>query len=139
MNAPRLLIVDDHETVRDGLRYALNCTEMEMTEAASGRCALQIVAEEEIDVVGLDIEMPGMDGLEVLSQIQTERPGLPVLMHSSHNNADYVRRSIELNACGYLVKGVHMNDLIAAIGIVITGRNVWTPEQLQHVVNGGTN
>ena len=126
----RLLIVDDHVMVREGLHYALNSTEMETREAASGASALRIVAEEEVDAVLLDVDMPEMDGLEVLSQIKASKPDLPVLMHSCHDNADYVRRSIELKACGYVIKGVHRNELIAAIQIALSGGNVWTGDQL---------
>ena len=127
----RLLIVDDHPMVREGLRYALRSSELETTEAASGQRALRIVAEEEIDAVLLDVDMPEMDGLEVLSQIKAVKPGLPVLMHSCHDNAGYVRRSIELDARGFLIKGVHKNKLIEAIRIALSGGDVWTADQLR--------
>jgi len=132
----RLLIVDDHGMVREGLKYAFADTEIEVVEAADGETALQMVGDQEIDIVLLDIEMPVLDGLQVLSRIKQQRPNLPVVMHSCHGGLAYVERSIKLGAAGYIQKSPDKNRVIEAVRVALAGGNTWTPEQLQHATNG---
>ena len=135
--SPTLLIVDDHDMVREGLRYAFGGTEIEVVEAANGETALRLVLDEAVDIVLLDFAMPGLDGLEVLSRIKQQEPDLPVLMHSCHDRVAYVKRSIELGAAGYIIKSPDKNKVIEAVRIALAGGNVWTPAQLRHTTNGG--
>ena len=86
----RLLVVDDHETMRVGLRYALGDAEMEIVEAADGLRALEILFDQRVDIVLLDVDLPELSGLEVLRRIKQQRAELPVLMHSCHDRIDYV-------------------------------------------------
>ena len=131
----RLLIVDDHETIREGLRYALGGSEIEPVEAANGETALAMVFDERFDIVLLDVDMPGLNGLDVLNQIKQQRPDLPVLMHSCHDRIAYVERSFKLGAAGYLVKSPNATKVIEAIHVALAGGNLWTPDQLQHATD----
>jgi DNA-binding NarL/FixJ family response regulator len=133
----RLLVVDDHEMVRVGLRYALGDTEMEIVEAADGLRALEVLFDQRVDIVLLDIDLPELDGLEVLSQIKQQRPELPVLMHSCHDRLAYVERSFQRGAAGYLIKSPNATRVVEAVRIALAGGNVWTAAQLRHGTNGG--
>ena len=133
----RLLVVDDHEMVRMGLRYALGDVAMEIVEAADGRRALEILFGQRVDIVLLDIDLPELSGLDVLSQIKQQRPGLPVLMHSCHDRLAYVEQSYQLGAAGYLIKSPDVTQVVEAVRIALAGGNVWTAAQLRHGTNGG--
>jgi len=119
-----LLIVDDHEMVREGLRYAFSGTGIEVIEASDGGTGLTLVFDEEVDIVLLDVDMPGLDALEVLDRIKQQEPDLPVLMHSCHDRFTYVERSIELGAAGYIIKGPNKTKVIDAVRIASAGGSV---------------
>ena len=129
--SPRILIVDDHEIVREGLRYAFGNMDLDIIEASDGETALKLLLEEEVDIVLLDLEMPGLSGLEVLSRIKQQDPEMPVLMHSCHESVNYVARIIELGAAGFLTKSPDTTKLRDAIRIALAGGTVWTPTQVQ--------
>jgi DNA-binding NarL/FixJ family response regulator len=133
----RLLVVDDHEMVRVGLRYALGDAETEIVEATDGLRALEILFDQLVDIVLLDVDLPELDGLEVLSRIKQHWPELPVLMHSCHDRLAYVKRSFQLGAAGYLIKSPNATQVVEAVRIALAGGNVWTAAQLRHGTNGG--
>lgn len=132
----RLLVVDDHEMVREGLRYAFGSTEIEVVEAVDGETALQLVVDQEFDAVLLDVEMPVLTGLQVLSRIKQQRPNLPVVMHSCHDGRAYVEQSMKLGAAGYILKSPDKNRVIEAVRVALAGGNAWISDQLQHATNG---
>jgi len=119
----RLLICDDHVIVRQGLKQILADTpDVEVAaEAGDGPEAIQCVRRGGIDVVLLDIALPGRDGLDVLKQIHQEFPKLPVLVVSTYPEKQYALRSLRLGAAGYLNKGADPAELIAAIRKVAQG------------------
>ena len=121
--------------MREGPRYAFGSTEVDVVEAANGETALRLAVDEEVDIVLLDIEMPDLDGLEVLSRIRQQLPDLPVLMHSCQDRLACVERSIRLGAAGHLIKGPNATQVIEAVRIALAGGNVWTPDQLRHTAN----
>ena len=123
--------------MREGLRYAFADTEIELLEASNGATALTAVSDQQVDVVLLDVDMPGIDGLEVLSRIKQQEPELPVLMHSCHDSLAFVGRSMELGAAGYIVKGPNKATVIDAVRIALNGGNVWTRDQLRHARTTG--
>ena len=130
----RLLIADDHEVVRTGLRTVLEGTEIEIIgEATGGEEALKMALSENPDIVVLDIRMPGGDGLTALGRIKIERPDMPVLMFSTYDNPTYVARSVALGAAGYLLKHNSCERLIDAIRKIASGENVWTRDELRRV------
>ena len=128
MNAAvRVLLGDDHKIVREGLKMVLADDPLLQVgaEADNGHAVLDTVqalhGPQGIDVVLLDIAMPGMDGLEVLQALRRDWPGLPVLMLSTYPEKQYAVRCIQLGASGYLNKSTDPDDLIAALRRVAAG------------------
>ncbi len=146
MTSPiRVLLADDHRIVREGLKQVLaDAPEIEVrAEAVDGPEVLQQVAaaagEEGLDVVLLDIAMPGRDGLDVLQQLRKDWPRLPVLMLSTYPERQYPVRCNKLGAAGYLNKSADADDMIAAVRKVAAGGAYVTPataEALASVVGG---
>jgi len=119
----RLLICDDHAIVRQGLKQVLaDAPDVEVVaEAGDGPEAIQILRRGGIDVLLLDIALPGRDGLDVLKQVRQEKPKLPVLMISTYPEKQYALRSLRLGASGYLNKGADPVELVDAIRKVANG------------------
>jgi DNA-binding NarL/FixJ family response regulator len=123
----RVLLGDDHKIVREGLKMVLADDPLlqVVAEADSGHAVLDTVqalqGPQGIDVVLLDIAMPGMDGLEVLQALRRDWSGLPVLMLSTYPEKQYAVRCIQLGASGYLNKSTDPDDLIAALRRVAAG------------------
>jgi two-component system invasion response regulator UvrY len=119
----RVLLADDHSIVRAGLRRLIEDSgDMVVTaEAANGMEAIQQAQEAPPDVAVIDISMPGMDGLEVISQIQLCFPKLPILILTMHEEEQYVVRAIEAGAMGYVTKRSAPEELVKAIRKVHSG------------------
>ena len=129
----RLLIGDDHRIVREGLKQVLAdapdvCV---LAEATSGPEVLDQVqtqgCAQGLDLVLLDIALPGLDGLEVLQVLRREHPALPVLMLSTYPESQYAVRCIKLGAGGYLNKSADPDDMLAAVRKVAAGGRYVTP------------
>jgi DNA-binding NarL/FixJ family response regulator len=116
----RLLLVDDHAILRSGLSALLELEpDMEVVgEASSGEEALERVKALRPQVVIMDIDMPGMGGLEATRQIQALELGTKVLVLTSHAEADYLLPVLEAGGSGYVQKTKADEDLIAAIRVV---------------------
>jgi DNA-binding NarL/FixJ family response regulator len=119
----RALIADDHAVVRQGLKQILGDTpEMLVAgEAANGQEVLDKVRAETWDVVVLDISMPDRSGLDILKQLRSERPNLPVLVLSMHSEDQYAMRVLKAGASGYLTKDSAADELVKAIRKVVSG------------------
>ena len=126
----RILIVDDHPIVRQGLKQTLtDAAEIgEIGEAATPQEALDLVRQGEWDAVILDIGLPGRGGLEVLKDIKREVPKLPVLILSMHAEDQYAVRTVRAGAAGYLTKGAATQNLIEAVRKVAAGGRYISPE-----------
>ena len=123
----KILIADDHPVFRRGLKQIISDNpDMAVTgEAADGLEALRQVRAGDYDVVLLDITMPGKDGIEVLTELRKEKPGLPILVLSMHPEEQYALRALTLGASGYLTKESASDELVAAVRKVSThGRYV---------------
>ena len=150
----RVLICDDHQIVRQGIKQMLAdvrdiavAGEAEngpdaiglVREAATGGLVREVAAiggrgaHSGIDVVLMDIAMPHRDGLDVLRQLRTEFPKLPVLMLSTYPDKQYAVRSLKLGAAGYLNKSADSQVLCAAIRKVAEGGLFITPAVAEHV------
>jgi len=130
----KVLIADDHEVVRCGLRSLVEGTDIEVAdEATSGEEVVKKAAEAEVDVVLLDIRMPDGDGLNALGRIKLDRPGLPVLILSTYDNPTYVARAVALGAAGYVLKGAGRDTLLEAIRKAAAGESAWTRDELRRV------
>ncbi|MBK6457885.1 MAG: response regulator transcription factor [Gemmatimonadetes bacterium] len=129
MTPIRVLLVDDHGIVREGLRQVLLADgDFDVVgEAANGVQALDIAARERPDVVLLDLTMPGDSGLVVAQKLRQEVPNSRVLILSVHDDAEYVLESVRAGAHGYLRKDTTPADLRAAIRAVHSGDAYFSP------------
>jgi len=129
VNKIRVLVCDDHLIVRQGIRMLLaDAPDISVAaEAASGPEALAAVRTGGIDVVLLDIAMPQRDGLDILRQLKSEAPKLPVLMLSTYPDRQYAVRSLKLGAQGYLNKSLDAEQMVEAIRRVARGGLFITP------------
>src|SRR5256885_6758456 len=118
----RVLLVDDHELVRQGVAaMLLNADGIEVVgEARTGREAIEATRRDLPDVVLMDVRMPDMDGLEATKKIKEERPRTAVIMVTMHDNPAYLRDAVRAGAAGYLLKDVSKDELVDAIRQVST-------------------
>ncbi|HEX4143289.1 MAG TPA: response regulator transcription factor [Pirellulales bacterium] len=129
-----LLIADDHEVVRTGLKSLFAGSDIEViAEASTGEAAVRLALEHNPDVVLLDIRMPEGDGLNALGRIKLDRPDMPVLILSTYDNPTYVARSVALGASGYILKGTTRENLLQAIHTAAEGQTSWTRDALRRV------
>ena len=119
----KILIADDHAIVRRGLVQILaDCPDTILVdEASDGNEALAKVDGGEFDLVLLDISMPGRGGLDVLKELKSRHPRLPVLVLSMHPEEQYAVRALRSGASGYLTKGSASDELVHAIRKVLSG------------------
>jgi DNA-binding NarL/FixJ family response regulator len=126
----KVLLADDHSIVRAGLRRIVEESgDMQVVaEADDGREAIRLVKKTDPDVAVIDISMPGLDGLEVISQLQTLHPELPILVLTMHEEGQYVVRAIQAGAMGYLTKQSAPEQLVNAIRKVHDGQRYLTDD-----------
>ena len=119
----KILIVDDHKVVRDGIRFMLSdAPDIDIVgDAESAEAMFEILDAEPVDVVLLDIRMEGMTGIDALERIAIDFTQVRVLMLSMHDQPGYVMRAIELGASGYLLKNAGRDEMLAAIAAVSEG------------------
>jgi DNA-binding NarL/FixJ family response regulator len=124
----RIAIVDDHALVRAGLRqfFSDQADFVVAGEAANGREALDLVRQGGLDVVVLDIAMPGSSGVDTLAAIRTREPALPVLILSGFAEVHYATTLLRMGASGYLNKDCDPEDIVQAIRTVARGRKFIT-------------
>ena len=144
MSPTRVMLADDHNLVRAGVRKILEGHPgFEVVgEVGDGAAAVAMLeARDDIDVLVLDLTMPGMDGFEVLERAKRVRPETRVLVLSMHAGSEHVARAVREGADGYLLKDSAVQELEAAIEAVMAGRSYYSPtvqEQLSHLVRAGS-
>jgi DNA-binding NarL/FixJ family response regulator len=132
---PKVLVIDDHPMVREGLRSMLTGEIAAWAEAGTWDEALRKWRELEPDLVLLDIELPDLDGLTILRRIKVLSPTTSVLMVTMHDNPGYVRQAVRLGAAGYVLKGITRRELLAAVRAVCEGESVIEPSLLRRVLS----
>ena len=134
----RIAIVDDHALVRAGLRqFMAEQPDFCVTaEAATGRAAMDIVRQGDVDVVLLDINMPDISGVDTLAAIKARQPELPVLILSGFAETHYATTMLRLGAAGYLNKDCDPSDIVQAIRTVARGRKFITPAVAERLADG---
>ncbi len=125
----RVMLVDDHVLVREGIRHVLAGIEgVEIVaEAGDGAAVLQLAGETMPDVVVLDLSLPGLGGLEVTSQLRQHKPGIKVLILSVHDHPEYVLGAVRAGAHGYLRKDTSPAELRDALDRVARGESYFSP------------
>jgi two-component system response regulator NreC len=138
----RILLVDDHQIFRQGLRYMLEGEpEYEVVgEAAEGQEAIELFLKLEPDVVILDIEMPGMDGVETIRSINSNPKAstTKILVLSMHSERSYVSEMFLNGALGYVLKDSAMEELIVALQTIEKGKKYISPGLMDVVIEGFT-
>ena len=132
----KILIADDHVIVRRGLRQILEETSdiSICAEAANGQEVLQQIASQTVDVLVLDITMPGRSGLDILKEIRQLCPRLPVLVLSMHAEDQFAARVLKAGAAGYLTKESAPEELVKAIRKVHGGGKYISSTQAEKLV-----
>ena len=119
----RILLVDDHPLVRDGLRARLEAmAQFEVVgEAGSAAEALEAARQHKPDLVLMDINMRGTNGIEATAMFKQQFPGIAVLILSMHDKLEYVTQAIQAGARGYVLKDAPGKDIVIAIETVMAG------------------
>jgi DNA-binding NarL/FixJ family response regulator len=125
----RIGIVDDHAIVRSGLRQFLS-EQIDMRvvgEAANGREAIDLVRVTEMEVLVMDLSMPGQNGIDALGMIRAKAPKVGVLIFSGYPEEHYATNMIRQGASGYLNKECEPEDIVEAIQTIAQGKRYVTP------------
>jgi two-component system invasion response regulator UvrY len=118
----QILMVEDHAIVRSGIRRLLAGTpDLVLSEVATGEAALAALPQTRFDLLILDLNLPGLGGLELLRRILAAQPELKVLVFSLHTEAVYAARAMEAGARGYISKNAAPEELLEAIEKVLAG------------------
>lgn len=131
----RILLVDDHELIRTGIRRLLeDSPDIEVCgEASSGEQALSVVGTCHPDVVLMDLNMPGIGGLEATRKLAKKAPGVAVIIVTVHTDAPFPGRLIQAGAMGYLSKGGSLDEMLHAVREVHAGRRYISPSIAQNL------
>lgn len=127
--AIRILLADDHQITRSGLRALLE-QQPNMTvagEADNGRLAVRMAAELKPDVIVMDINMPELNGIEASRQIKAELPDIKIIALSMHSDKRYVAGMLKAGVSGYLLKNCAFDELVAAINSVMRHQSYLSP------------
>ena len=131
-----VLIADDQELIRESLKIVLEMNEdMRVTAmAASGREALEMLAETPVDIILMDIRMPELDGVLCTKAVKERYPEVRIIILTTFDDDDYVYSALKYGASGYLLKGGSVQDLANAIRVVVSGGNILNPDVTNKVV-----
>ncbi|MBI4596029.1 MAG: response regulator transcription factor [Candidatus Tectomicrobia bacterium] len=134
----RLLLVDDHPIILEGIRACLaEHEDIEIIgEALNGEEAIQKATELSPDVVLMDISLPGMNGIEVTQFLQREVPQTKILAFTMYNSKQYVLSSIRSGARGYVLKDTSPSELVLAIKSIYVGGSFFSSRASQAVLEG---
>jgi DNA-binding NarL/FixJ family response regulator len=122
-----VLLVDDHPLVRQGLHAVLSAAgDIAVAgEAGDGQAAVELAAELQPDVIIMDLQLPGLHGIDATREIVAQRPGAAVLVLTMFEDDDMVFSAISAGASGYLLKGADGADIIAAVRSAAAGQAVF--------------
>lgn len=136
VDAVRLLIVDDHGPFRDGLRALLRSAgDMAVLgEAADGATAVELALASQPDVVLMDVNMAGLDGVAATRRIADAAPHVAVLVLTMHDDDDTVFAAVRAGARGYLLKGAGRAEILRAIRAVASGEAIFGPAVARRLV-----
>jgi len=137
MESIRVMVVDDHPIVRQGVRSLLsNYPDLTLVgEADSAAGALELAERVAPDVILLDIRMPGMSGVETARLLCRQCPGAKVLMLTSFDDQEYVVGALQAGAHGYILKSASDETLVGAVRAVYRGERALSPPVMERVVH----
>jgi DNA-binding NarL/FixJ family response regulator len=133
----RVLLADDHTLVRAGIRRLIESIAdvLVVAEAQNGSEVLALVEQTNPDVALVDLEMPGMTGLDVVSELKRVHPGLPVVIMSMHDDQAHVRDALERGARGFIVKEAAPAELEIALRAACAGQTFLSPKISSRMVD----
>ena len=136
MKKINIFVVDDHSLFREGLKFLLSNLDFvnNVYEAESGEKFLKELESRQVDMVLLDIEMPGMNGMEAAQKALGIKPGLYIIALSMYSDENYYSSMIEVGANGFLLKNSNFSEVKKAIIDVWEGKNYFSIEILQSIV-----
>jgi DNA-binding NarL/FixJ family response regulator len=137
MDKIRILLADDHAVVREGTKELLNREkDLEVVaEAGDGKEAVQLAIKDRPDVVVIDFAMPELNGIEATRQIKAIAPSTAMLVLTAYDSEQYILGFLEAGAAGYLLKDVHVDELIKAIRAVHAGESILHPAIARKVID----
>lgn len=132
----RVVLADDHAVVRKGIREFLEQDGdiSVVAEAAEGHQAFTLVAEHQPDVAVLDIQMPGMTGIEATRRIKAQFPDVRILVLTAYDDDPYIFALLQAGASGYILKTADSSELVHAVRAVHRGESALDPAVAQKVV-----
>lgn len=135
----RILIADDHALVREGIRALLSlCDDLEVVgEASDGQEAIEAARRIDPDVILMDINMPGLGGLEATLAIRHENQRVKILVLSQYDDHEYVSRFLKSGASGYILKNAAGSELASAVRAVFRGGMVLDPALARGILTPG--
>lgn len=121
----KILLAEDQAMVRGALAALLRLnSKHEIHEAADGDSALKLLKDQTFDVLLTDIEMPGRSGLDLAAYVQHQQLAMKVVIITTFGRSGYIRRALDSGVSGFLLKDAPIDDLLAALEKVITGKRV---------------
>jgi DNA-binding NarL/FixJ family response regulator len=128
----RVVLAEDHERVRHGIRSLLEKTsDIEVVgEANNGLDAIRLVKELEPDVLLLDVEMPGLNGIEVARRLKSQGLSTRILVLSAYDDQEYILELLDHEVSGYLIKGEAPEHIVEAVRGVARDENGWVSPQV---------
>ena len=134
----RILIIEDHTLLRAGLRALLSQgDEFEVVgEFDNGRDAVRSVGALAPDIILMDLSMPGMNGIEAITEIKQRNPAVRILVLTIHRGEEYIQESLRAGANGYVLKDASHDELRVAIRSVLNGKTYLSPDVSSSVVTG---
>ncbi len=136
MKPIRLIVVDDHELVREGIRHFLDSKDDldVLAEGASGREAIDLVAEFQPDIVLMDLQMKDLDGVEATQQIKENYPEVKVVILTSYHDDEFIFPALRAGALSYILKDLNPEGLVEAVRAAARGEAVLNPQVAARVL-----
>jgi len=131
----KVMLVDDHDLVRTGIKRLLedHPNINIVGEATSGEQALDLVTENDPDVVLMDINMPGIGGLEATRKLLQRKPKLKIIVVTMHEDDMFAQRLLKAGAMGYLTKGARVDEILQAVEAVMANQRYLCPSIAQQI------
>lgn len=132
----KILMADDHSIVREGMKHIFALTDdvSVVAEAVNGGQVLDRLRQGGFDMILLDMSMPGVSGVNLITRIRTHSPQIPILVLSMHNEPQIARRALNAGVMGYLTKDSEPEILLAAIRKVVQGGRFIDPVLAERMV-----